>query len=145
MQLREREREESMIRPLAIDHIVLRTNRYEELIDFYVDVLGCNIERKTAQEFGLTQLRAGKALIDIVDVKGKLGKKGGPAPTEMGNNVDHFCIQIGPIKENELIDYLKSRGVECEEFKDRYGATGMGRSLYIKDLAGNNIELRSIE
>ena len=133
-----------MIRPLAIDHIVLRTNRYEDLIDFYVDVLGCNIERKTAQEFGLTQLRAGNALIDIVDVTGKLGKKGGPAPTETGNNVDHFCIQIGPIKENELIDYLKSRGVECKEFKDRYGATGMGRSIYIEDLAGNNIELRPI-
>ena len=69
MQLREREREESMIRPLAIDHIVLRTDRYEELINFYVDALGCNIERETAKEFGLTQLRAGNALIDIVDVR----------------------------------------------------------------------------
>ena len=133
-----------MIKPLAIDHIVLRTSHYEELIDFYVDVLGCNVERETAQEFGLTQLRAGNALIDIIDVRGELGRKGGPAPTEIGNNVDHFCIQIEPIEENELIDYLKSRGVECEEFKDRYGATGMGRSIYIKDLAGNNIELRSI-
>ncbi len=91
-----------MIRPLAIDHIVLRTDLYAELINFYVDVLGCSIERETTQEFGLTQLRAGNALIDIVDVRGKLGKKGGSAPTEMGNNVDHFCIQVEPIKESEL-------------------------------------------
>jgi catechol 2,3-dioxygenase-like lactoylglutathione lyase family enzyme len=95
-----------MIKPKAIDHIVLRTDRYQELIDFYCNVLGCILERTTSEEFGLTQLRAGSALIDIVDVKGTLGKSGGPAPRETGNNVDHFCLQIEPFEEHELKTYL---------------------------------------
>ena len=62
-----------MIRPKLIDHIVLRTDRYRELIDFYCDVLGCTLERETSDEVGLTQLRAGDSLIDIVNVDGELG------------------------------------------------------------------------
>ena len=134
-----------MIKPVAIDHIVLRTDRYAELIDFYCQVLGCFLERATSDEFGLTQLRAGNALIDIVDVNGELGKVGGPAPGLTGNNVDHFCLQIEPLPENEIQAYLRMCGVEAGDFEDRYGAQGMGRSLYIKDLAGNTVELRSVQ
>ena len=80
-----------MIKPKSIDHIVLRTDRYQELIAFYCNVIGCSLERETSDEFGLTQLRAGNSLIDIVDVNGKLV-----------------------------------------------------RSIYFKDIMGNNIELRSV-
>jgi len=132
-----------MIKPLAIDHIVLRTARYRELIDFYRDIIGCRLERETAPEFGLTQLRAGSSLIDIVDVAGELGKKGGAAPGPDGNNLDHFCLRIDSFDEAELIAWLRQRGVECGEFVERYGAEGMGRSLYISDLDGNTVELRA--
>jgi glyoxylase I family protein len=132
-----------MIKPVAIDHIVLRTDRYSELIDFYCEVLGCSLERATSDEFGLTQLRAGNALIDIVDVDGELGRLGGAAPGAAGNNVDHFCLQIEPFEEAELQAYLRGCGVEAGDFEDRYGAQGMGRSIYIKDLAGNTVELRA--
>jgi hypothetical protein len=40
--------------------------------------------------------------------------------------------------------YLEECGVEAGESQDRYGAQGMGRSIYLKDVAGNNIELRSV-
>jgi catechol 2,3-dioxygenase-like lactoylglutathione lyase family enzyme len=133
-----------MIKPRAIDHIVLRAERYQELIDFYCNVLGCVLERATSEEIGLTQLRAGNSLIDIVDVHGKLGKSGGAAPQQTGNNVDHFCLQIEPFAEHELRAYLKEKGVEAGEFEDRYGAQGMGRSIYLKDIAGNTVELRSV-
>jgi catechol 2,3-dioxygenase-like lactoylglutathione lyase family enzyme len=133
-----------MIKPRAIDHIVLRTDRYQELIAFYCDVLGCVFERATSEETGLTQLRAGDSLIDIVDVSGKLGKSGGPAPRQTGNNVDHFCLQIEPFEEHELQAFLQNHGVEAGEFQNRYGAQGMGRSIYIKDIAGNTVELRSV-
>jgi len=122
---------------------VLRTDRYRELIDFYCDVLGCVAERTTLAEFGLTQLRAGNALIDIVDVNGQLGRAGGAAPGDTGNNLDHFCLQIAPFEEAELQAYLRAQGVEVGEFEQRYGAGGMGRSLYLKDIAGNTVELRS--
>lgn len=133
-----------MIRPKLIDHIVLRTDRYRELIDFYCDVLGCTLERETSDEVGLTQLRAGDSLIDIVNVVGELGKTGGPSPNEEGNNVDHFCLQIEPVGEEALQAYLRENGVAVEEYQDRYGAQGLGRSIYLKDIAGNTVELRNV-
>jgi glyoxylase I family protein len=133
-----------MIKPIAIDHIVLRTDRYRELIDFYCEIIGCTLERETSADFGLTQLRAGNALIDIVDVNGELGKSGGAAPGPSGNNLDHFCLQIEAFDESELIGHLKSRGIDCGEFHERYGSQGMGHSLYISDIAGNTVELRAV-
>ena len=132
-----------MIKPTALDHIVLRTDRYQELIDFYCDVLGCSVERTLSDSFGLTQLRAGSALIDIVDVDGELGKQGGSPPGETGRNLDHFCLQIEPFEEQALQDYLRTCGVDVGDFEERYGAQGMGRSLYLKDLSGNTVELRA--
>jgi len=123
---------------------VLRTDRYRELIDFYCDVLGCTLERETSDEVELTQLRAGDSLIDIVNVDGELGKVSGPSPGEKGNNVDHFCLQIEPVGEEALKAYLLENGVEAEEFQDRYGAQGLGRSIYLKDIAGNTVELRNV-
>ncbi len=131
-----------MIKPKLIDHIVLRTDLYRELIDFYCDVLGCELERETPAQTGLTQLRAGGSLIDIVDVAGELGRIGGPAPGEKGNNVDHFCLQIEPVDELALKSHLQEHGVEVDDFQQRYGAQGMGRSIYLKDIAGNTVELR---
>jgi len=133
-----------MIKPKAIDHIVLRTEQYQELIDFYCEVLGCVVERKLPVNIGLTQLRAGASLIDIVDVNAELGKAGGPAPQPTGNNLDHFCLQIEKFDEQELTSYLQGKGVEVGEFKERYGAQGMCRSLYLQDISGNNIELCAV-
>ena len=88
-------------------------------------------------------LFAGNALIDIVDVNGKLGSKGGAAPGKAGNNLDHFCLQIEPFDETELITYLQSHGIEPGKFQERNGAQGMGLSLYISDIDGNTPELRA--
>lgn len=35
-------------------------------------------------------------------------------------------------------------GVAVEEYQDRYGAQGLGRSIYLKDIAGNTVELRNV-
>ena len=131
------------IRPVAIDHIVLRSQDPERLIDFYCRVLGCSLERSTSPQTGLYQLRAGSALIDIVDVNGELGRQGGPAPGRSGNNLDHFCLQVEPFEEGPLQAYLQGMGVACGDFADRYGASGMGRSIYLEDPDGNTVELRA--
>ena len=128
---------------LQIDHIVLRTDKLEQMLRFYCDVLGCKVERETSPEFGLIQLRAGNALIDLVSTDGKLGKLGGGPPTSTENNVDHFCLQLKTISEQEITHHLKLHNIDTNEFADRYGAQGMGRSIYIKDPQGNTVELRS--
>jgi catechol 2,3-dioxygenase-like lactoylglutathione lyase family enzyme len=48
---------------IGIDHIVLRAVDPAALERFYLNVLGLSFEKR---EVGLTQLRAGNALIDIV-------------------------------------------------------------------------------
>ena len=132
-----------MIRILAIDHIVLRTERVKEMVDFYCKVLGCTLERILPEETGLSQLRAGEALIDIVGVHSELGRKGGEAPSATGNNMDHFCLQIDPFEENELLEFLAGHGVDHSNFETRYGAQGFGPSVYIKDPDGNTVELKA--
>ena len=127
----------------AIDHIVLRTTKLELMLDFYCKVLGCMVERQTSPETGLTQLRAGSALIDLVEVDSELGRIGGGPPTESNNNMDHFCLQLKPVSEMEIEEHLLKFGVEKGDFQNRYGAQGFGKSIYIKDPEGNTVELRS--
>ncbi|MFT7246969.1 MAG: glyoxylase I family protein [Candidatus Azotimanducaceae bacterium] len=132
-----------MFKVAGIDHIVLRTANKQALMNFYEGILGCEIERDTSIEMGLTQLRAGNALIDIVAVDSKLGSMGGPAPSAQGNNLDHFCLQLEPVTEEDIRSHLVSHGITVGDFADRYGAEGQGKSIYIEDPDGNVVELRS--
>ena len=111
---------------------------------FYQEVLGCSIERQTTPETGLTQLRAGDALIDIVAVDSELGRAGGGPPGRTENNIDHFCLQIEAMSEDKLHAWLEAHGVIRGEFETRYGANGFGPSIYIQDPDGNTIELRPL-
>jgi catechol-2,3-dioxygenase len=131
-----------MLQILAIDHIVLRTTKLTEMLEFYTNVLSCTIERETPKETGLTQLRAGNALIDLVNVNSRLGAIGGGPPSQTERNVDHFCLQIKSMSEQNIIDFLQKKQIEMGNFEDRYGAQGDGRSIYIKDPEGNGVELR---
>lgn len=132
-----------MIKVQLIDHVVLRTRNVDRLVEFYCSVLGCEVERTLEKTVGLTQLRAGDSLIDVLDVDSELGRAGGGPPTNSGNNLDHFCLRLERISQEALKEHLRSRGVEAGEFSRRYGAQGFGPSIYIEDPDGNTIELRS--
>jgi glyoxylase I family protein len=124
----------------GIDHIVLRVRALPRALGFYRDVLGCSVERQQA-ELGLTQLRAGHSLIDLVTLDGPLGRAvATPAPG--GPNVDHFCLALAPFREADLSAWLAAHGVEVIAPASRYGAEGEGRSFYIEDPDGNRIELK---
>ena len=97
----------------VIDHVVIRANDMDRMIAFYSDVLGCRLERGPG-EIGLAQMRAGRSLIDLVDSKGPLGLQG----------------------------HLDAHGIEREPVEMRYGATGMGPSIYLQDPEGNRVELK---
>lgn len=130
-----------MIEIIAIDHVVLRTNQLTEMMHFYCDILGC-VEERRLDDLGLVQLRAGAGLIDLVDIDSVLGRQGGAAPGTEGHNLDHVCLRIASIDEQVLRDYLVQHGISSAEFAERYGATGFGRSIYIKDPQGNVVELK---
>jgi len=130
-----------MLKILGLDHVVLRTTRTGEMLAFYQQVLGCQLERELP-ELGLLQLRAGSALIDIVPVDSELGRLGGKPPDQDGRNVDHFCLQLGEIDERQLLEYLSGNGIDAGEPAVRYGASGFSRSIYINDPEGNVVELK---
>lgn len=130
-----------MIHIQGIDHLVLRVIDADRMLAFYCDVLGCEIERRL-DDIGLIQLRAGRALIDLVPIEGKLGKAGGGAPGKEGRNLDHFCLRVEPFDEEAIRRHLASHGVPAGETAIRYGADGVGPSIYVSDPEGNVIELK---
>jgi catechol 2,3-dioxygenase-like lactoylglutathione lyase family enzyme len=125
----------------GIDHLVLRVVDLKAMAAFYCDVLGCTVERELP-ELGFIQLRAGRSLIDLVAVDGKLGKSGGAAPAREGRNLDHFCLGLSRFDESELRAYLTNHGIAITSEGQRYGAEGMGPSFYIADPEGNSVELK---
>jgi catechol 2,3-dioxygenase-like lactoylglutathione lyase family enzyme len=125
----------------GLDHIVLRVTDLQKMLRFYIDVLGCTMEREQP-ELGLYQVRAGRSLIDLVPVDGKLGRAGGAAPSAEGRNLDHFCLRIEPYDEADLREHFVAHGTAPGESGSRYGAEGEGPSLYLRDPEGNTIELK---
>lgn len=124
-----------------IDHIVLRVVDLDKMLRFYVDVLGCSIERRQ-DAIGLVQLRAGSSLVDLVPVDGKLGRMGGAAPGREGRNVDHFCFRVEPFDADAIHQHLAAHGVQAGPVSQRYGAEGEGPSIYLDDPEGNTVELK---
>lgn len=126
---------------VAIDHVVLRVTDLPRSLAFYIDGLGCSIE-KVQDDLGLTQLRAGSSLIDLVPLTGKLGRAGGAAPGTEGRNVDHFALDIEPFDEAAIRAHLQAHGIAIGESGRRYGAKGYGPSIYVTDPDGNVVELK---
>ncbi|ODT45657.1 MAG: lactoylglutathione lyase [Methylobacterium sp. SCN 67-24] len=128
----------------GLDHVVFRTANTPRMLAFYREVLGCPLERRQ-DELGLVQLRAGRSLIDLVDVAGPLGRAGGAAPGPEGRNVDHICLGIRPFDEASLRAHLERHGVAIVAAGSRYGAEGEGQAIYVRDPDGNAIELKGAE
>ena len=130
-----------MFRLKSLDHVVLRVADVEHCRRFYEEVLGCTLE-KGRPELGLYHLRAGDFLIDLLDVAGPIGLEGGPPPGPVGHNVDHICIRVEPFDEGELRRHLAGHGIDAGAVHNNWGADGRGPSVYIKDPAGNTVELK---
>lgn len=125
----------------GIDHVVLRIIDLKASLAFYCGVLGCTIEKEQAA-IGLTQLRAGHSLIDLVPLDGLLGQLGGAGPEVQGRNVDHFALAISTFDEAAIRAHLETHGIAVTESGERYGAEGNGPSIYVRDPDGNGVELK---
>ncbi|MBH2797826.1 VOC family protein [Serratia marcescens] len=124
-----------------LDHVVLRVRDMQNSLRFYTQIVGCDIA-KQRPDLGLVHLRAGASMIDLVDINGVLGKKGGAAPDRHRQNVDHVCLRIDPFNEDELLAYLRAQGIGVDPAESRYGAEGDGPSIYFSDPDGNRVELK---
>jgi catechol 2,3-dioxygenase-like lactoylglutathione lyase family enzyme len=125
----------------GFDHIVLRVRDKAAMVGFYTEVLGCTVERDRP-ELGLTHLRAGRDLIDLVTLDGPLGRAGGAGPVAEGRNLDHFALRVAGFDEAAIRAHLAAHGVEVADAGVRFGAGGDGPSLYVRDPEGNTVELK---
>ncbi len=130
-----------MIHIREIDHLVLRVVDLDAMLQFYCGVLGCTMEERR-DDIGLVQLRAGKSLLDLVPVAGKLGSAGGAAPGKEGRNLDHFCFRVEPFDAAAIILQLAQHGIEAGAPAARNGAQGIGPSIYVLDPEDNVVELK---
>ena len=90
----------------------------------------------------MSHLRAGNAMIDLVEVDGPLGKPGGAPAGKEGRNMDHLCLRVEPFDQERILSYLKESGVAVGEVRNRFGAEGNGISIYLNDPEGNTVELK---
>lgn len=130
-----------MFRLITLDHLVLRVSDLPRMLAFYVDVLGCTIERRR-DDIGLVQLRAGSALIDLVPVDGELGRAGGAAAGREGRNLDHFCLRVEPFDPEAIRAHFARYDLPIGPVAQRFGAEGEGPSIYVMDPEGNGVELK---
>jgi glyoxylase I family protein len=122
------------ITPLGLDHVVLRVADIDRACRWYETVLGARVER-TLPGIGLTQLRVGASLIDLVPIPA------GEARATEGN-MDHFCVALATFDEAAIRAHLEAHGVTPAEVARRYGARGHGPSMYLTDPDGNMVELK---
>jgi glyoxylase I family protein len=130
-----------MIRIREIDHIVLRVRDIAAMRRFYCDVRGAS-HVAWRPEFGMSHLRVGSAMIDLITADGPLGRQGGAAAGKEGRNLDHFCLRVEPFDQEAIVAHLKKHGVAVGEVRRRYGAEGNGVSIYLADPEGNTVELK---
>ena len=124
------------IRIRDIDHVVLRVADVDRAMRFYCDVLGCTLER-TLETIGLYQLRAGRSMIDLMDLQ----QAGGGVAPDPGN-MDHVALRVEQFDEAAIRAHLAAHGVAAGPVETRYGAEGDGPSMYIHDPDGNMVELK---
>jgi catechol 2,3-dioxygenase-like lactoylglutathione lyase family enzyme len=117
--------------PLGLDHVVLRVRDQAAAQQFYIDVLGCTLERVNAP-LSLIHLRFGDQLIDLL-----------PGNGDGGTGMDHVCLSIRCDDLDAVARALEEKGVKLEgEVRLRFGAWGTGPSLYFRDPDGYRIELK---
>lgn len=133
-----------MFKIKRLDHLVIRTSKIKEMVDFYCYIVGCKVNRDKLEEHGVIELNAGDSLIDLLDTNSKLGKASGAEPDKNARNMEHFCILLDHFDEVEIKLHLKKFGIEHSEVEMSFGATRYGPSIYIYDPDGNKVELKGL-
>jgi len=123
----------------GIDHVVMLVDGMERSTKFYTAVLGCAVDNDLP-EYAMRQLRAGAALIDLVDIGSHAGEWARPEISG-GRNVDHVALALGPAEPAAVKRHLAEHGIAIVEEAENIGARGKSLSLYIHDPSGNQIEL----
>ena len=116
----------------GMDHIVLNVADVERSLTFYCDTLG--LEPVRIDEWRSGQAPFPSARVDAGTIIDLL------AAPRTGENADHICLVVEP---TDLSSVAASGTFEVLDGPGpRFGARGVGTSLYVRDPDGNTVELR---
>jgi catechol 2,3-dioxygenase-like lactoylglutathione lyase family enzyme len=120
----------------AFDHLVLVCQDVERTLAWYQDVLGLEgvrVEEWRRREVPFPSIRVnGDTIIDLLAER---GTSESPA-----RNVDHLCLVVAPVDFDEVV--ASGRFEVLDGPGPRFGARGIGTSLYVRDPDGMTVELR---
>ena len=126
----------------GVDHVALRVRSLERSVDFYCSVLCCEVAARN-EDAGIVHLRAGRQMIDLIWLEGRMGKLGGAEPRVETRNMHHVCLAYEPHDSSALFAYLDEHKIEhSAQPQDNLGAEGQGTSVYVADPDENLIELK---
>lgn len=124
-----------MLQIQGFDHLVLRVADVERSLAWYCDELGLAPERVEEWRRGeapFPSVRIDRStIIDLV------------AGERAGENMDHLCLVVAPTD----LEAVKASGrfTVVDGPAARWGAQGVGMSVYVVDPDGNVVELRHYE
>lgn len=126
----------------GFDHFVLRVRDLERAVAFYRDLLGLPIECLDEYRAGtrpFVSARVDGVLIDLVPDPTYEADAGGRAGGFL-----HLCVRVRGALETDVLPRVRAHGVEVIEDAPmiRLGATGYGRSIYVRDPEGYVVELK---
>jgi catechol 2,3-dioxygenase-like lactoylglutathione lyase family enzyme len=120
----------------AFDHVVLVCQDVERTLAWYQEVLGLDGVRVEAWRRGEVPFPSIRVNGDtIIDLIAERAPADGPA-----RNVDHLCLVVAPVDFGEVV--ASGRFEVVDGPAPRFGARGMGTSLYVRDPDGMTVELR---
>jgi catechol 2,3-dioxygenase-like lactoylglutathione lyase family enzyme len=118
-----------------IDHLVINVGDVERSLAWYTDMLGLVAER-------VDEWRAGQVSFPSVRVNDRFIIDL-MALDRTGQNIDHICLVVDRDDVDDVV--ADSRFDIVEGPVARWGAKGVGRSVYVTDPDGNQVELRSYD
>jgi catechol 2,3-dioxygenase-like lactoylglutathione lyase family enzyme len=130
-----------------MDHIVLNVEDDEKMLAFYTKILKLAPERLEEYRAGDVPFPSVRLNSDtIIDLFPKKMWQKSPQPEQGRENLNHFCITLRKGKWKKLLKWLHANNVVIEVGPvPRWGAHGIGTSVYFRDPEENLIEVRYYE
>ena len=119
----------------GLDHLVINVADVERSLAWYTDMLGLAAERveewRAGEVFFPSVRIDANTIIDLFELD------------RTGQNIDHICMvveraDVDAVSADPRFDIVDGPG-------ERWGAQGIGWSVYVTDPDGNQVELRSYD
>ena len=135
-----------MFKIKALDHIVFNVMNIDDVLNFYINVLGLKPDR--VEEFKSGKVKFPSVRINDTTIIDLFPPSIHNLTNDSikGNDLNHFCLVIEKINFQDLFKHLEENDVAIEsKSSNNYGAQGLASSIYFRDPENRLIEVRYYE